>query len=103
MAKDITKLFNQFAGQEVRVEEEYISMGSEGGDGVYLFPDRNDPTYKAMEKTAKDNGYQDFFLLGADWEGKELPPYLKRNNVVCGYIEKVAEEKWRVKNTFVVG
>src|SRR5665213_961749 len=98
MAKDLTKIFNRFAGKEVRVEERAMNFGSELGEQVIIMPDQNDPTYIAMEKIAKDSG-RGFFLFPATWENH---PATKKNNFVGGFIEKGTDNKWHVKNKFEI-
>src|SRR4051812_48373769 len=56
---DIAKIFNKFAGKEVKVEETQ-SILSFGGQ-IYAFSNvkaaANDPTLKAMEEAANENGF----------------------------------------------
>lgn len=100
MAKDISKIFNKFAGREIEMTETMKSYGP-GIRGIYKevnLKDPNDPTIKEMQDLAKKNGV----MLRILWPGLAGTQELRPNRVTA-YIAKEADGKYRISKNFSVG
>jgi hypothetical protein len=79
MANNITEIFNRFAGKEVQ-------------------PDANDPTLRAMQKAASDNG----FKLRI-WFPGTMGTMDYRTDRLNAHVDKGADGKYRVSSRFNIG
>jgi len=99
--KDVSSLFNKFAGREVPMVERSSSF-QKGGKTytvpVILLECGNDPLLEEMKKVAKDNG----LTLRLWWKGRmgTMDHRLDRVNV---HIEKCPDGKWRIGKNFNLG
>ena len=94
MKKNITQLFNKFAGREVPMSEGTLTL--RGGTVIpdVRLADSNDSTIKEMEKVAHDNG----LMIAFYWAGcPGLPSFsFPPEKYVIANIEKESDGKWRV-------
>jgi hypothetical protein len=100
MAKDLTKLFNQFAGKEVPMTETTRSYGP-GIRGIYReinLADPKDPVIEEMKKVAKANGLQLRLLWPSMAGTMDFNPHR-----ITAYIGKEADGKYRVSSDFSIG
>ena len=102
MKKNITQLFNKFAGREVPMKEELVTWtGKNLGTVTFTdvsLADENDPTIREMEKLAKKNGV----TLRIEWTGK-MSLIDHKDDRVNVFIEKAPDGKWRISNRFEIG
>ena len=103
MAKDITKIFNQFAGREVSMEKTQQAVKFDNGTTVtFDVPELailSDPTLQEMRRLANDNGLKLRFWFPPDSTGQDD----FRDDRVNAYVEKAADGKYRVSKKFTVG
>ena len=102
MPKDITEIFNRFAGREVpmvEIQKTHNSFGETYTDTVLQLANPNDPTLQEMQKVAKDNGLTLRFFWPTHGRGiDDAKP--DRVNV---HIGKAADGKYRISKNFKVG
>ena len=101
MRKDVSDIFNKFAGREVPMHEEKKTM--QIGCVIKKFTavslaDEKDPVLKEMSKEARKNG----MTLRVLWPGKGYTPDYIRTRVNA-HIEKGADGKYRVSPKFDIG
>lgn len=115
--KDITRLFNQFAGREVRMREivhewRDVDVRPEEQRKKKPLPlrrcsewdlaDQNDPVITEMEQVAKSNR----LFLKVWWPGKpgraENYAYINPQRVTA-HIERGNDGRWRISHRFKIG
>jgi hypothetical protein len=89
MAKDLTKLFNKFAGKEISVQEI---------EADFFDVDPNDKTVQAMENLAKANG----LTLRVIFPGSRVTKDMRMDRVNV-HVEKEVDGKYRIGNRFKIG
>ena len=96
----ITRKFNAFAGREVHVHEKTETVII--GGGTYSTPvytiDKNDPTVKAMQKLAENEG----FVLSIHLPGA-ISTMDIRDDRINATLKKERDGKWRVQKGFSIG
>ncbi|MEZ0223982.1 MAG: hypothetical protein ACAH83_05470 [Alphaproteobacteria bacterium] len=101
MRRDVSEMFNKFAGREVPMHEEQKTMRI--GCVIKKFTavslaDPADPTLKEMSDEATKNGLK----LRVLWPGKGSTDDYDRNRVNA-HIEKGTDGKWHVGRKFDIG
>lgn len=102
MKKDVSAIFNKFAGREVEVKEVTIHCGS-GRSPYHTITECNfahnpEPLVQEMEKTASDNG-----LTLRVWLPGIVGTMDYRTDRVNAHIEKETDGKYRVSSRFNIG
>lgn len=100
MEKDVSKIFNKFAGREIEMVETTKRYGSRIR-GIYKelsLKDPCDPTLTEMAKVAKENG----LTLRILWPGLAGTMEMRPDRVTT-YIEKQLDGKYRISNRFDIG
>ena len=100
---DLSNIFGKFAGKEVPLKEEHweikIGDGKEPIKGVdYKLANENDPVLKEMHKVAAENGLS----LRVMWPGMMTTMDFRTDRANAN-IEKAADGKWRIANSFGIG
>ncbi len=97
---DIAKIFNKYAGKEIRVDETYVFLSFGKRNYAYgdVKPAKDDLVLKAMKRAARENGYT---LRVWFSESSRSCDYRKdRLNV---HITKGEDGKYRVSDKFTIG
>ncbi len=93
MEKDISKIFNKFAGREIEVIEK------PGVPFKTVRPKhKNDPVMEEMEKVAKANGLVLRFTFGIEAVTMDY-----RHNRVNVSVQEDEDGKYRIPNEFDIG
>ncbi len=95
--RDVSDLFNKFAGREVPMKEEPFTIRGKTYTQVRLANDK-DPTVEEMRDEAKSHGLS----LRVWWPGTAGTADFRMDRVNA-HIEKAADGKWRVTNRFDLG
>lgn len=101
MTPDVSKLFAQFAGQEIPLVEtpvERVFLGKTHRMTETRMADENHPTLVALDNTAKAHGLR----LRLVWPGAAVTRDM-RTDRVNAYLAKEADGKWRLQNNFHIG
>lgn len=100
MSDDVTHLFNQFVGKEVRVTERVREMRIAGQLMKFSEPRiaEDDTTVKEIEAHAEENG-----LTLRTWFPESGGTTDHKTDRVNIDIEKDAKGKWRVGDDFTLG
>jgi hypothetical protein len=100
--RDVSHIFNKFAGREVpMVEEKKVHHSPYSGDHEYTqvkLADPNDPTVQEMRDEAKKHGLK----LRLWWPGIAGTMDF-RTDRINAHIEKEADGKYRVSKRFNIG
>ncbi|MEZ0223981.1 MAG: hypothetical protein ACAH83_05465 [Alphaproteobacteria bacterium] len=95
--RDVSHLFNKFAGREVPMKEEPFVIRGKTYTQVTLADD-NDPTVQEIEQEAKKNGLQ----LRLWWPGVAGTADYRMDRVNA-HIEKSTDGKYRISSRFDLG
>jgi hypothetical protein len=102
MQRDVSHIFNKFAGREVAMTErtETIDFKSLGKQTFTVIEPANkdEPLFKEMQDEAKKHG----FSLRLFWPGMGGTADF-RTDRVNAHIEKGTDGKWRVGKSFGIG
>lgn len=112
---DINRIFNKFAGREVRMKEKQVtSLGK--FESLYksgatflpytkIKPNWTDPTLLKMRFTAWAHGLRLFVMYPGHTVPLHAPfgPETNRENRVNAFLKKSADGKWRVHSSFSLG
>lgn len=93
--KDVSHIFNKFAGKEIRVKEKQsgLRFGGQPMVDVKLLP--NNPVVDELKKAAEDNGLRLRIIL----PGQPVTMDLCRTRVNIR-IQKAADGKYRISKKF---
>jgi len=94
--RDISRIFNKFAGREVNMTEETYTVKGRTFTQVKL--DTSDPVIKEMRDEAGKNDLK----LRVWWPGVTGKPDARADRVNA-HIEKHSDGKWRVGSQFDIG
>jgi hypothetical protein len=94
MKKDITAIFNKFAGKEIRVVEKTHTITIEGKAYTEARAElgQREPTVAAMKKLASDHGLTLSVLLPGQISTTDY-----RTDRINAHVEKDADGKYRIK------
>lgn len=94
----IKMVFARFAGREVPMKEELLTLPSGNKYPNILPVNSHDPVLEEMEKAAKEHGFQ----LRVWWQGR-IGTMDFRSDRANAEIKKEPDGKWRVSSIFKLG
>lgn len=96
-APDVSKLFQQFAGAEIRMTEKNHTLRSGDVYTSWAYDD-SEPTINAMRDFAAANGYS--LRVWTPYVAGTCDMQMRRVNAT---IEQDTDGKWRVQKSFTLG
>ncbi len=102
MNRDLSSIFQKFAGREVAMVEEKVTLNFKGMEPIEFYEVRlandNDPVIAELRTEVEKNG----LTLRLWWPGT-LGTADMRYDRLNAHVEKEADGKWRIAPKFTIG